>query len=84
MYISQGHKVSLDSALKIVQKCIFGTHRRLPEPLFLADLISRKMAAGEKGGATKWKKFVNGHPELLGREKWKWIKEFDQNVAGRK
>lgn len=40
IYISPGHKVSLRSSLRIAKHCIKG--HRLPEPLFLADRLSKE------------------------------------------
>lgn len=39
LFISAGHRISLDSALKIVQRCL--TKYRLPEPTRIADQISK-------------------------------------------
>ena len=39
--ISQGHKVSVDTSLKITKKCI--KNHKLPEPIFLAHKISNKI-----------------------------------------
>ncbi|MEM0438177.1 MAG: endonuclease V [Candidatus Micrarchaeia archaeon] len=41
IYISPGHKVSLKSSLRIVKHCIAG--HKLPEPLFLADKLSKQL-----------------------------------------
>lgn len=41
LYISVGHRVSLESAVAIVRK-LTGQGRRLPEPLRLADAYSKK------------------------------------------
>lgn len=48
VYVSVGHKMSLDLAASIVRGCIRG-HRK-PEPLFLADSISREAIRGEFHG----------------------------------
>jgi len=48
VYVSVGHKMSLDLAASIVRGCIRG-HRK-PEPLFLADSISRGAIRGELHG----------------------------------
>jgi deoxyribonuclease V len=44
LYVSVGHKVALDQALAIVKACIRG--HRMPEPLFLADSLSSRVARG--------------------------------------
>jgi len=48
VYVSVGHKMSLDLAASIVRSCIRG-HRK-PEPLFLADSISRGAIRGDVHG----------------------------------
>jgi deoxyribonuclease V len=48
VYVSIGHKISLDLAANIVRGCISG-HRK-PEPLFLADSISREAMSGNSHG----------------------------------
>ena len=45
IYVSQGYAISLKTSLDIVKKCLHKAHRRLPEPIFLADLYSRRKAA---------------------------------------
>ncbi|MEM3364725.1 MAG: endonuclease V [Candidatus Micrarchaeia archaeon] len=42
IYISPGHMVSLQASLEIVKRCILG--HKLPEPLHLADKLSKKYA----------------------------------------
>lgn len=48
VYVCVGHKMRLDLAASIVRGCIRG-HRK-PEPLFLADSISREAIRGEFHG----------------------------------
>jgi len=48
VYVSVGHKMKLDMAANIVRGCIRG-HRK-PEPLFLADSISRGAIRGDVHG----------------------------------
>jgi len=43
MYVSVGNRITLDQASEIVSKCI--KDHRMPEPLFLADSISREQVA---------------------------------------
>ena len=79
LYISQGHKVSLDTAVQIVEKCIRSDNRRLPEPIFDADLLSRKMAAELSGnGVENWTKFVRYHRELDTKEKAFWVRQYEE------
>jgi len=40
LYMSPGHRIDLDTSLKIVKDCMIGNE--LPEPLFLADDLSRR------------------------------------------
>jgi deoxyribonuclease V len=47
IYVSPGHKVSLESSLRIVRKCV-GNHK-LPEPLRLAHLYANEMKLILKG-----------------------------------
>jgi deoxyribonuclease V len=39
--ISPGHRISVDSSLKIIKKCI--KNNKLPEPIFFAHTISNKI-----------------------------------------
>ncbi len=48
VYVSVGHRMSLDLAVSIVRGCI-RVHRK-PEPLFLADSISREALRGDSCG----------------------------------
>lgn len=48
LYVSVGNRIVLDQAAEIVCSCIVG--HRMPEPLFLADAISRE--------ETAWGRFV--------------------------
>ena len=52
LYVSVGHRISLPAALDLVQKT---TKHRFPEPLQIADRISRNMKGNEKRekGATQ-------------------------------
>lgn len=43
MIISQGHKISLKTAIKVVKECLDKGHR-VPEPIHLADQRSREIA----------------------------------------
>ncbi len=43
LFISPGHKISVDSAVKIVQKFLSGKHK-LPEPLLLARRYAKKVS----------------------------------------
>lgn len=45
LFVSSGHRMSPDRALEIVSSCMKG--RRLPEPLFLADLYSKRFMEGK-------------------------------------
>ena len=54
-----------------------GPHRRLPEPIFAADLLSRKSVAEILNQDQKWKNFVNKNQELTLKEKQFWIQNFN-------
>ncbi len=45
LFVSPGHKIDLDNAVRITLDCI-GQYR-IPEPLRCADMLSRKMRAGK-------------------------------------
>ena len=45
LYVSVGHRVSLESALDLVRRT---TKERMPEPLKSADRIAREMKGKEK------------------------------------
>jgi deoxyinosine 3'endonuclease (endonuclease V) len=42
LYISPGHRVSLQKSIDIVRKCCINSGERIPEPIRLADLRSRE------------------------------------------
>ena len=78
----QGHKISLKTALKIVQKCIVPNLRRLPEPLFMADLMSREQVCEQykdsqlhlnqveyEAQRRRWNTFIRNNMELDWKEK---------------
>lgn len=44
LYVSVGHRTTLEQAIAIVRGCLKG--HRMPEPLFLADSISRETVRG--------------------------------------
>ncbi len=46
IYISPGHKVSLRGSISIVKKCM--REHKLPEPLYIADRLSKDIARKEK------------------------------------
>ena len=75
-FIFQGHGVSLSTAITIVTKSMNGPQRRLPEPIFAADLLSRKSVAEMLNQDQKWKNFVNNNQELTLKEKQFWIQNF--------
>lgn len=82
IFVSQGHNISLETALKVVQMTILYDRRRLPEPLFQADLQSRRWVAihgmaskGQNERQTaqhRWCKFIRYHPEMNFYEKKHW------------
>jgi deoxyinosine 3'endonuclease (endonuclease V) len=45
VYVSVGHKISLETAVKLVLACSL---KRVPEPVRQADLLSRKYIRKEK------------------------------------
>jgi deoxyribonuclease V len=45
LFVSPGHKIDLDNAIRITLNCI-GKYR-IPEPLRCADMLSKKMRAGK-------------------------------------
>ena len=56
IFVSQGHKVSAQTALNIVKFCLRGD--RIPEPIRFADLYSRKIAKYINNlSEEKWEKF---------------------------
>ena len=78
----QGHKISLKTALKIVEKCIVPNLRRLPEPLFMADLMSREQVCEQykdsqlhvnqveyEAQRRRWNTFIRNNMELDWKEK---------------
>jgi len=44
LYVSPGHRIGMDAALRVVQACLAGY--RLPEPTRLADQYSKKRSSG--------------------------------------
>ena len=86
LYVSQGHKVGLSTAVQVVKQCIFSAWRRLPEPIFLADLLSRKRAAEEDESPhrslPKWRNFIRSHPEMHRQEKEFWISQLQLPPGG--
>ena len=46
VYVSPGHMVSLESALKLVREMMVHPHK-MPEPIHLANKMGRKMKEGE-------------------------------------
>ncbi len=44
LFISQGNNISLKTAIKIVKKCFKDEKARLPEPIRMADAISKRQA----------------------------------------
>lgn len=56
-FIFLGHGVSLSIAITIVTKSMDGPHRRLPEPIFAADLLSRKISSRNVEPGSKMEKF---------------------------
>ena len=47
VFVSQGHKISLQTAITIVRWCMLSNNpfRRLPEPIYAADFFSRLTTA---------------------------------------
>ena len=75
VFVSQGHNISLYTASNIVKISICGPHRRLPEPIFISDLISRKTVIElERNQNYKWKNFIENNNELTSQEKEYWIR----------
>ena len=76
LIVSQGHKIGLYTAIKVVLESMNSDfeNRHLPEPLLQADLVSRLTVAEIDPVANrKWKNFVNSHLELSNQEKQDWI-----------
>ena len=76
LIVSQGHKIGLYTAIKVVLESMNSDfeNRHLPEPLLQADLVSRLTVAEIDPAANKkWKNFVNSHLELSNQEKQDWI-----------
>lgn len=85
VFVSQGHAISLETALQVVKMTILHDRRKLPEPLFQADLQSRLLVAkksqdysqSEKqklAAKHKWWRFIKYHPEMDRYEKRFWHK----------
>lgn len=54
VYVSPGHKVSIESAAGIVKKCIVPPHK-MPEPLHIAHRLASKILEGLSAGKGKGK-----------------------------
>ena len=55
MIISLGHKVSNQTALEVTKMCCYYKKYKKPEPIRLADLITRRLIRA-------YQKFVSTHP----------------------
>ena len=64
--------MSLDTAVDIVTRSIVPNLRKLPEPIFRADLMSRKEVykwSKDPYRVQKWNKFIRFHQELDWKER---------------
>ena len=86
IYVSPGYGISRSTSLMIVKWCFLeknkGSSRRLPEPVFAADLCSRRRAAEINLAMEpknelldrKWRRALQLHKELDEDEKFFWGK----------
>lgn len=51
LFVSPGHRIDLDGALRITLGCTAGY--RLPEPLRIADMLSKRMKHGVESGGSR-------------------------------
>lgn len=51
LFVSPGHRIDLDGALRITLGCTAGY--RLPEPLRIADMLSKRMKRGVESGGSR-------------------------------
>ena len=58
VFVSQGHKICLDTAVAIVKESMKYDHRRLPEPIFQADYLSRFFVARMDSDYINRSKFI--------------------------
>lgn len=87
IFVSQGYGISPSTSLMIVKWCLEkNTARRLPEPIFAADLCSRRRAAEIKVATEieseekKWRKNLKYNTELEPEEKEFWGRSLKYNV----
>ena len=87
IFVSQGYGISPSTSLMIVKWCLVkNTTRRLPEPIFAADLCSRRRAAEIKVATEieseekKWRKNLKYNTELEPEEKEFWGRSLKYNL----
>ena len=87
IFVSQGYGISPSTSLMIVKWCLVKNTRRLPEPIFAADLCSRRKAAEIKlsleveNQEKKWRKDLKHNRELDSEEKVFWGRNLQYNIG---
>ena len=87
IFVSQGYGISPSTSLMIVKWCLVKNTRRLPEPIFAADLCSRRTAAEiklsleVKNQEKKWRKDLKHNRELESEEKVFWGRNLQYNIG---
>ena len=93
IFVSQGYGISPSTSLMIVKWCLVKNTRRLPEPIFAADLCSRRKAAEIKLSLEvenqekkcispfKWRKDLKHNRELESEEKVFWGRNLQYNIG---
>ena len=87
IFVSQGYGISPSTSLMIVKWCLVKNTRRLPEPIFAADLCSRRKAAEIKlsleveNQEKKWRKDLKNNRELESEEKTFWGRNLQYNIG---
>lgn len=84
VYVSQGHGIGLETAVSIVRRCVL-PGRRLPEPVFQADLYGRQNVAKINPLSFKsWKMFLVHNEELSNGERYQLRKTVKPTNCQRK
>ena len=87
IFVSQGYGISPSTSLMIVKWCLVKNTRRLPEPIFAADLCSRRKAAEiklsleVKNQEKKWRKDLKHNRELESEERVFWGRNLQYNIG---
>ena len=87
IFVSQGYGISPSTSLMIVKWCLVKNTRRLPEPIFAADLCSRRKAAEiklsleVKNQEKKWRQGLKHNRELESEERVFWGRNLQYNIG---